>query len=127
MSKFIFVEASPLEPEIGSVSYVPAVSGTALVRARGWCNVEGSGTGSNEIILKLGKTQASADLTELAEWGVIRLEKLGAAGTDQALAFSAETTVPVVAGANESVSLFAAGNGAGEKSCSGTIVIQGIF
>ena len=114
------------ESSIATVSYTPSISGTALVFARGYCNIAASATEQNEVDLKLGKTQAEADGTPLSAWGVIRVEHVTATG-DQGLGFTAETEVPVTAGKNESVSLFAIGIGAGHKDCTGSLVIHAIF
>ncbi len=97
---------------IATADFIPAISGTALVSARGYCNINGSLTEQNEIDLKLGKTEEEAEVTALTDWGVIRLNET--APSEQALGFTAETEIPVTKGESESVSLFAIGLGEGE-------------
>ena len=57
---------------------------------------------------------------------MIRVDHLGTAST-QAGGFFAETTIPVVAGTAESVTLWGTGQGAGTKQCFGSLIVEGLF
>lgn len=124
---YLFQKVEATTGSLATLSFTPSETGEALVRARGYCNISPDATGSNEIDLFLGRTALEAAAQPFTNQGIIRLTKETSNGP-QAYGYTAERTLPVTAGATETVGLFGVGSGAGtQKDCSGTLTIMAVF
>lgn len=106
-----------------SITITPPVSGTALARARGYCNVVGSSVQYEAVVTAIDTTVSTSGSDD-AQAGVAQTAGL-LDGVPQAVGWTAERTFPV--GANTPLTLFLAGasyTGSPGHSCSGTMTIE---
>jgi hypothetical protein len=106
-----------------SITITPPVSGTALARARGYCNVVGSSIQYEAVVTAIDTSVTIAGSDD-AQAGVAQTAGL-LDGVSQAVSWTAERTFPV--GANTPLTLFLAGasyTGSPGHSCSGTMTIE---
>lgn len=109
--------------QLSSITFTPPVSGTALVRARGWCNQTPLST-TSEIQIGIGPTLATAFNIPVQEWGVLRLPGGLPSGT-YAQAWNTETTLAVTANVATTVVLAARhATGSDPDDCSGSFMVQ---
>lgn len=126
-STFLFVNvpaAGQPDATVGSITFTPPASGTAVVRARGYCNIDGISGQNVEINLGLGTASAAPFLDQVTSWGVLRVPN-GAPAVLHQLMFSAERTFAVNGGTATTVTL--AGRhttGTAADDCSGSIVVE---
>lgn len=108
-----------------SITVVPASSGNALLRARGYCNIDSSTT-HNTLNLGIGETEEGALDERVTDEAFLRIP--ANAGGMYQLSFSAERQVSVTAGSERTFRLYLGrGWGTAAADCSGSLVIEAIF
>jgi hypothetical protein len=122
---FMNVPATGVSPvQLATLTFTPPVSGTAVVTGLGWCNVTG-GAASTEIQIGIGSSLATAFSGVVQEWGILRLPGGVPATPDFAMAWEAQTSIPVTA--NTAATVVLAGRhalGALSDDCSGNLQVQ---
>jgi len=122
--QFATIPATPTASQLASLTFTPPVSGTAVLSARGYCNMTPIAGSDNEINIAIGSTLAVAFNGGVAEWGVLNVPSGSTAGLHQ-LGWTAETTVAVTAGTSYTRVL--AGRhemGATSTDCSGSFKVE---
>jgi hypothetical protein len=132
-----FFKFAPIPPAgqpavtLATLTMVAPVSGTALVHARGYCNLVPNGTSNNQMTLTIGQSVADAfdsspdpAIPGVSEWGLVIVPPAAAMGLYQPM-WSAERALEVVGGNTYTVSLFGRhDSGSVINDCSGTMTIE---
>ena len=119
--QFVVPPAGGAPIQLATMTFTSPVSGTAILRTRGYCNVP-SNAATVEIHVAAGPTLATVFNSSVTDWGVIRTVP-GTNGllalpytSDNTLAVSAGVATTVVAAARQIV-----GSG---SDCTGTFTVQ---
>jgi hypothetical protein len=120
---FVAMPATGTSVQLSTVTFTSPVSGTAILRSRGFCNVP-TGASQVEIQISAGPTLATAFNPPVSDWGVIRM-LAGLPAGNFAEEFDSETGLAVTAGVATTVVLagrrqIAAAGG----DCSGSFTVQ---
>jgi hypothetical protein len=92
--------------QIATLTFTPPVSGTALIMARGFCNINALAAGTTTgLNMGIGSTLANAFGGTVPEWGVTRLPGGRPTTAQFAQGWTAETTRAVTAGVAQTVGL----------------------
>jgi hypothetical protein len=130
---FTFVNVSP-QPAFGSpgippdqlssLTFTPTANGTAVLSARGFCNMLPAANSDNRIDIVPGTSAASAFNAPVAKWGVGNVPNDSVAGFYQPN-YTSQITVPVIAGQIYTYGLFARHElGSTTSTCTGTFSVQ---
>ncbi len=121
---FTFATVSPqgsAYDTLASLDFTPPTSGTALVRGRGYCNMNPIGGSDNEI--NIGEANALNTFI-LGDLGVVNVPNGSPAGLYQP-GWSTESEVSVTAGVPTTATLLARHeNGNTSSDCSGSLTVE---
>ena len=110
-----------------TVTFTPAKSGNALVRARGDCTIARPATGVNHVALLIG-TNASEALSNAPPGGAGGIRLGGPEGDAfDFLGWTAERVMPVTAGTPTTIGLFGIEMSGSVPDCSGTLTVEAVF
>jgi hypothetical protein len=118
----------PANAELASLTFIPPNDGTAILRSRGYCNMDGGGS-QNQINIAAGTTVATAFASsDFENWGVLSLPTGSVANSPyerHQLMFTSEKELPVSAGIETTV--FLAGrheSGTLYADCTGSFQVE---
>jgi collagen triple helix repeat protein len=121
---FVIVPAAGQPPvQLATLTFTSPVAGTASLRVRGFCNLQG-GAADNGLNIAAGTTVVGVFSAPLGEWGVVRNPAGAPIATNQVM-YSADNILAVNAGVPTTV--FAAARhevGSQSADCSGTFTVQ---
>lgn len=121
---FASVPAASTPGQLSTITFTPPTSGTALVSARGYCNMTAFAGSDNEINIALGTTLANAFSTPVSEWGVVNVPSGSPSGLYQE-AWTAERAISVTAGTAYTYLLSGRHEiGSGTSDCSGSLRVE---
>ena len=110
---------------LATLSFTPAVDGTALLSGRGYCNMAELANADNRIVIASGGDPLSAFDGQLFEnWGVLKVPR-GPNGVSYQPTWTSESTMAVTANTPYTLVLAAKHLGTNAKSdCSGSFTVQ---
>jgi hypothetical protein len=112
--------------QLSTMTFTPPVSGTAYLRARGYCNMSAPAAGSdNGINLAAGTVLANVFSTGVQDWAVLRVPNGSPSGGTYQKMWSSESTIPVTA--NTATTVFLGGRhelGTAATDCSGSFTVE---
>lgn len=94
---FANIPAATTPATLATLTFTPPTSGTAVLSARGYCNMVPIAASDNEINIAIAPTASGAFLTNTSTWGVMNVPRGSVSGLYQNN-WSAETTQNVTAG-----------------------------
>ncbi len=109
--------------QLATIAFTPPVSGTAILRSRGFCRLTG-GAADNRLNISAGTSVATAFNASVPEWGAINVPA-GSVVPDHLSMFTSETTLAVTGGVVTNV--FLAGRhelGSQAADCSGSFQVE---
>jgi hypothetical protein len=110
--------------QLATITFTPPNDGTAILRGRGYCNLDPIVGQDNEVDIAAGTALAAAFNTPVTDWGVMRIVNGSTAGTHQ-VGWTAESTLAVKAGVATQVFLAGHhGSGATTSNCSGSFSVE---
>ena len=124
---FSFASVPPYDADpvaVATLTFTPPITGTAVLTARGYCNMQIVVNTDNTVTLAIAPTLESAFAGSVPEWGVVTVPFNAPFGLYQP-GWTAQTTQSVVAGESYSMVL-AARHEVGEEfsDCSGSFMVE---
>jgi hypothetical protein len=111
--------------KLATLTFTPTVNGTAVLRGRGYCNMQIDPVVDNHVSISAAASAAQAfQGATYYEWGILNVPRGSAYGLYQPN-WTSESTLPVIANTSYSMSLFARHElGTAYAACSGTFTVQ---
>jgi hypothetical protein len=122
-SSFAFVVVGTVNTQLTGMTFTSPVSGAAVLRGRGYCNITGGGEIYNDVLISTGPNLASALLGNISTFGVMNVP-IGTSQTVHQRMWTSEQALPVIGGEPIIAVLAARKAGTPLVNCTGTLQVE---